>query len=91
MGRELTLVRSDIMEEAGVRSKLSKSRVRLASGNLEEGGSRENVVGMVGIVGMVGMLLLRVGIWRLSGNPRTLQRVGVSPETSTLSWCTHSI
>lgn len=85
MGRELTLVRSDIMEEAGVGSKLSKSRVRLASGNLEEGGSRENVVGMMG------MLLLKVGIWRLSGNPRTLQRVGVSPETSTLSWCTHSI
>lgn len=40
-GEGLTLVRSDIMEEAGVGAKQNNSRVRVAKGNLEERGSRE--------------------------------------------------
>lgn len=42
MGKGLTLVWSDIMEEAGAGTKQNNSRVRVAKGNLEERGSRED-------------------------------------------------
>lgn len=41
-GEGLTLVRSDIMEEAGVGTKQNNSRVRVTKGNLEERGSQED-------------------------------------------------